>query len=527
MSSPDEQGQTDAADPSDATRMASATQMESSADASGEDRPADPGLEGRTLDEFRVLRKLGVGGMATVYLAEQTSLGRQVAVKVMNPDLTGDPAKTERSLARFRTEAMAAGVLSHPNIVQVYTVGDAGGDEFAGRRLPYIAMEYVPGRNLSQLVKRKGPLELPLALHVMKQSATAMKAAHEAGIIHRDIKPANILVGPRGEVKVADFGLSQIAAGGGRPRTDAAAMTQTGMTVGTPRYMSPEQIEGRELDARSDLYSLGVTFYYLLAGRGPFEAKSPMMVATQHLRDAPPPLRSLRPDVPEEVAALVHGLLGKSPRDRPQSASDVLKALSGLKAGGGETEGSGSFDLSQPSLASGSRAARAKAPRGFVWKAAAAALFVGGVAGWASRPGDPFREGSRVPKAASARDQFKEAMLSESDAGLRAVIRHWPDKTAWVERAEQQLLIRALGDPSRVAEARELVAAMKRSGGERALIGEVAEAVLEASGPNPSAARSMVGAKLSADVDAAVAAGRLNPVWGEMLSRVERELREL
>src|SRR5262245_11537338 len=208
-----------------------------------------PDHSGRTLGDFLLLRKLGQGGMGQVYLARQQSLKRDVAVKVLRPDLAADAT----SLQRFRAEAEAVARVTHANIVQVYAVGEEAG-------VHYMALEYVDGRNLRDYLAKKGTPDLPLALAVMRQVAAALQRASELGIAHRDIKPENILSTRKGEVKVADFGLSRAFAG----EAPAMNLTQSGITLGTPMYMSPEQVQGHPVDHRSDIYSFGVTCYHLL-----------------------------------------------------------------------------------------------------------------------------------------------------------------------------------------------------------------------------------------------------------------------
>ena len=226
-------------------------------------------LTEQTLGEFRILRRIGRGGMSEVYLAQQTSLNRNVALKVLRPDLVSD----QTHVKRFRTEALAAAGLNHPNIVQVFSVGTENGIE-------YIAQEYVQGYNLRQYLVRKGPPDLPMALHIMKQIASAFSAAAQAGIVHRDIKPENIMVTPKGRVKVADFGLAQLTLQGERVN-----LTQVGITMGTPLYMSPEQVNGSNVDHQSDLYSFGVTAYHMLSGSPPFRGETAVSVAVQHIKN--------------------------------------------------------------------------------------------------------------------------------------------------------------------------------------------------------------------------------------------------
>ena len=270
-------------------------------------------LVDRTLGEFRLLRLLGTGGMADVYLAEQVTLQRNVAVKVMKPALMA--ASGETMLARFKQEAMMAAGLNHPNIVQVYTIGEADG-------LHFIAQEFVQGKDLASILKSKGVPDIGSCLHVIRQVTSALKASGAAGIVHRDIKPENILVNKKGEVKVADFGLAQL-----HDSSDGQNITREGMTLGTPHYMSPEQVSGKELDPRSDVYSLGVTCYQLLSGTTPFKGSSPMAIAVQHLNTLPPPLKEVNPKLPDVVCRLIHRMMAKRRSLRYQSASDVYSDL--------------------------------------------------------------------------------------------------------------------------------------------------------------------------------------------------------
>lgn len=273
-------------------------------------------LVDKMLGEFRLLRHLGSGGMADVYLAEQTSLNRHVAVKVMKPALIATSG--EVMLARFKQEAMMAAGLNHPNIVQVYTIGDDDG-------FHYIAQEYVQGKDLASILKSKGVPDVGSSLHVIRQVTSALKASGQAGIVHRDIKPENILVTKKGEVKVADFGLAQL-----HDNSESGSITREGMTLGTPLYMSPEQVNGREIDPRSDIYSFGVTCYQMLCGRTPFSGNSAMGIAVQHLNTAPPPLKEQNPKLPDVLCRLVHRMMAKRRSLRYQSAADVSTDLKQL-----------------------------------------------------------------------------------------------------------------------------------------------------------------------------------------------------
>jgi serine/threonine-protein kinase len=266
-------------------------------------------LTGRTLADFRVLRKLGQGGMGQVYLAEQVSLKRKVALKILRPELAESP----EALQRFKAEAEAVARATHANIVQVYAFGEAEG-------MPYMALEYVEGRNLREYLSRKSP-DVLVALSIMRQVAAGLQRASELGIIHRDIKPENILLTRKGEVKVADFGLSRCLAGD-RP---ALNLTQSGVTMGTPLYMSPEQVEGKPVDPRTDIYSFGVTCYHMLAGQPPFRGENAFQVALRHVRTPPTPLASIRPDLPEALCAIVHKMMAKDPAQRYQTGRELLR----------------------------------------------------------------------------------------------------------------------------------------------------------------------------------------------------------
>jgi len=274
--------------------------------------PAAGDLSDRQLGDFRLLRRLGRGAMADVYLAEQLALKRRVAVKVLKVELAED----RTYLKRFEREAQAAASLVHANIVQIYEVGHIDG-------LHFIAQEYIRGQNLQQWLGRHGPPDVPHALSIMRQVAAALAKAAEQGVVHRDIKPENIMLTRSGEVKVADFGLARVA----RREGEAVDLTQIGVTMGTPLYMSPEQVEGRPLDCRSDIYSFGVTCYQMLAGAPPFTGETALGVAVQHLKKEPPPLEDLRSDLPAALCRLIHKMLAKAPDDRCQSAREILREL--------------------------------------------------------------------------------------------------------------------------------------------------------------------------------------------------------
>ncbi len=251
--------------------------------------------------------------MGQVYVAEQKSLARKVALKILRPDVANNINARER----FEVEARAVASATHANIVQVYAFGEWNG-------LLYMALEYVEGRNLRDFMTRKGPPDLLLALSILRQVAAALQRASELGITHRDIKPENILLTKKGEAKVADFGLS-------RDDQQPLNLTQSGVTMGTPLYMSPEQVEGGTIDPRSDIYSLGVTAYPMLGGEPPFRGSTAFEVALAHVRKDPPPLQEVRPDLPEDLCAMVHRMMEKNPDDRYQTAREILSELSKIR----------------------------------------------------------------------------------------------------------------------------------------------------------------------------------------------------
>src|SRR5205823_11578427 len=218
---------------------------------------------------YKIVRKLGAGGMADVYLAEDQELGRRVAIKVLNDRHAND----EQFVERFRREAKNAAALSHPNVVSIYDRGDAEGTY-------YIAMEYLDGRSLKELIVSRGPAPVNVSIEYARQILSALRFAHRHGIVHRDIKPHNVLVDREGRVKVTDFGIA---------RAGTSQMTEAGSIVGTAQYLSPEQARGGEVDQRSDLYSLGVVLYELLTGTVPFSGDTPVEIAMKHLSQTPEP----------------------------------------------------------------------------------------------------------------------------------------------------------------------------------------------------------------------------------------------
>jgi predicted Ser/Thr protein kinase/TolB-like protein len=262
---------------------------------------------GKTISHYRIIEKLGEGGMGEVYLAEDTKLRRTVALKFLPSEYTSEPELK----ARFMREAQAAAALNHPNIITVHEVAEHEG------RL-YIAMEYVEGESLKDLVSKKG-LTIGEVLDMALQICDGLAVAHQAGIIHRDIKPQNILVGKDGRVRICDFGLAKLK--------DVTQLTQTGSTLGTVAYMSPEQAQGQEVDHRSDIFSLGVVLYEVITGQLPFKGEHEAAVIHSIINDTPEPLARYKADVPERLQTIADKALKKDPANRYQTVADMMVDL--------------------------------------------------------------------------------------------------------------------------------------------------------------------------------------------------------
>ncbi len=256
---------------------------------------------------YKVLSRLGAGGMADVFLAEDQQLGRKVALKLLHRRFAEDPGFVER----FRREAQAAAGLQHPNVVSVYDRGAYDGTY-------YIAMEYLPGRSLKQLIRQEAPIDPLRAIDIAIQILKAARFAHRHGVIHRDLKPHNVIVDESDHAKVTDFGIA---------RAGASDMTETGSIMGTAQYLSPEQAQGHAVSAVSDLYSVGVVLYELLTGRVPFDGESPVTIALKHVSEAPVPPRQLNPGISPELEQVVLWSLNKDPAHRPANADELIIAL--------------------------------------------------------------------------------------------------------------------------------------------------------------------------------------------------------
>jgi len=403
--------------------------------------------------------------MAEVYLAQQLSLGRKVALKVLRAELATDATY----LQRFELEARAAASLVHGSIVQIYEVGCLDGVHF-------IAQEYVSGQNLAELLRRKGTLPVEDAVNIMRQVAVALDKANEQGIVHRDIKPDNLMLSTSGEVKVADFGLARVSEG-----SEKQKLTQIGITMGSPLYMSPEQAEGRPLDTRSDIYSFGATCFEMLSGRPPFEGETALSVAVQHVKSPPPRLETLRPDLPIDLCRIVHQMLAKNPAERQANGAALLRGLRSLNQEQPDTTRPPIQTAATQSLDNANTAeaiALAKARQAatqhlalvmqqeqdeqpfyrhpFFLLAAVSGLIVGGLLAWPSdEPSllevQPAAD-NQVERMANARTQYLFALQADTETAMLAVEEHFPENQHYVVLADKQLASRYL-EENRLAEA--------------------------------------------------------------------------
>ena len=266
-------------------------------------------LAGKTIGNYQIMDELGRGGMAIVYRAYQPSLNRYVAIKALPPQLSYD----QQFIERFQREAQAAAGLRHPNIVVIHDVGHQDG-------IYYIVMEYLEGHTLKQIIEQQGSLPPDRVAHIVEQIATALDYAHGEGFVHRDVKPSNIFVGQGDHVTLTDFGIAKAA-------SETEQLTRTGMLMGTPEYMSPEQAGGAEVDHRSDLYALGVVLYQMLVGRVPFRGTTPHATLHAVIYEPPPPPRYINPKISPAVEAVILKAISKHPERRYQRGADLASAL--------------------------------------------------------------------------------------------------------------------------------------------------------------------------------------------------------
>ncbi|MCJ7681449.1 MAG: serine/threonine protein kinase [Candidatus Aminicenantes bacterium] len=291
------------------------------------------------IGKYEILEILGKGAMGIVYKAQDPDINREVAIKTIHFEAAYGGGEEEEAHARFMREAQAAGKLSHPNIVTIYDVGRE-------KSLTYIVMRLINGISLQEMIATKSSFPSQEVTHLFTQLCDALDYAHKHGIVHRDIKPANILIDENGQPFILDFGVARIG---------ASTMTQTGKTLGTPSYMSPEQVMGKKIDNRSDIFSLGVVLYEMLTGRRPFDAENITTIIYKIINEEPPPLADIRKDVPAGFADILHKVLAKKVEDRYQTGKELVADLKRLAAPSQET-----YFMDIPAAASGKKPKRKK-----------------------------------------------------------------------------------------------------------------------------------------------------------------------
>ncbi len=385
--------------------------------------PADP-LIGRVIERCRILSRIAHGGMGVVYLAEHTALKRRVALKI----LPAEVARDRDYVARFRREAVAAARLEHPNIIQVYDVGEHEG-------MPFMVRQYVEGLSLAEILKSSGRLDPKEAARVAREVARGLSAAHAQGVVHRDIKPENILVSENGEVRLGDFGIAlDPDASGASPAKD--------LLVGTPYYLSPEQAEGKKSDARSDLYSLGVTLYSMVTGRVPFTGPSVAAVLYKHVHEAPRRPSASARDLPPYFEDVILRLMKKKPADRYQTAEEAERDLDRYLRGVYPR-------AKRETVPTGRWARKSGPPRAAIWTAAGAALaLLILLVSILTRPGktEPPAPAPKIPAPPAAPETTRQkedrppevierivppAPPPDPETGFAALYRAKPDKRHW------------------------------------------------------------------------------------------------
>ncbi|MDR3234570.1 MAG: serine/threonine protein kinase [Planctomycetaceae bacterium] len=371
---------------------------------------------------YTILRRIGGGATADVYLAEQQPLRRKAALKILKKRLADD----EINVQRFIREAQAIAALNHPNLVHIYQIDCRDGNW-------YIAQEFVEGENLHQRLCRIGTLPIPETVDILRSLSSALDKAAHVGIVHRDIKPENILLGSGGDIKITDFGLARVA----QQTFDVtdAALTEIGMTLGTPLYMSPEQAQGKPLDHRSDMYSLGITGYYILTGQLPFQGDTPLAVAMQHVHKKPKPVRELRPDVPAALAQIVERMIAKKPEERYKTFADIVTELDSIKTKGLSAKNSERFSLTDI------RKRMFHFP--FVLVPCLCVIVLGLSLGYGYRsfqtPPLPVPVTEGVPKRQTVEEQWIYACFVNTPEAWQSVIDYYPDEEyLWGFKAKRQ-----------------------------------------------------------------------------------------
>ncbi len=414
------------------------------------------------IGRYRVMAELGRGAMGVVYRALDPAIGRTVAIKTIRLADFADAAELARLRERLLREARAAGVLSHPNIVTVYDVGEEQG-------LAWIAMEFASGSTLEELLSRQEPLEPEAVLRILGQTAAALDYAHGKGIVHRDVKPANIVIQEDGTVKITDFGIARDAA--------SRDLTHAGTVVGTPSYMSPEQVEGRSVDGRSDQFSLAVIAYEMLTGEKPFAREPLPALLYQIAHEEPAPPQRINPTLGRQVEVVLRKALAKRPEDRYETCTAFVRALEGACGASPGwrplARGAGQSLPTAEVKAVAARPAPARAPkrRKRVWPAVFAVLAVAAAAGGIWWRGVWFQSAARAPEAPAPAVEVPESSRRPSPAGPRreAPASPVPPEVAVGEPAGE-VAARATEESRPQARAKEAASTPGASGGAEASV---------------------------------------------------------
>jgi len=411
-------------------------------------QPKKDELIGKTLGQFEILEEIGRGGMATVYRARQTSINRVVAVKILPRHLLHDPGFFER----FEREVDVIAHLEHPHILPIYDYGEAEG-------IPYIAMRYLAGGSMAQLIRRtSGAMPLDQLERPFVQVAQALDYAHQQGIIHRDLKPGNIMMDESGNAYLSDFGIARVL---GSNLTGSAI-------IGTPAYMSPEQANGMPLDARSDIYALGVVLFELITGREPYQAETPMALLLKHINEPVPPLKNFRQDVPASVEAVISKATAKDPNQRFSSAGDMARsfqealhtpATAPTRKAAAAVEDPATVVPAAPasapslklSIPAAAPAAERKSQTGLIIGAALVILVIAAVIGFAvlgNRPTEPTPlPASPTAEVAAVPTPFADARTIETDAYTVSMPRAWIPPQGFIDLSDNERTVNLWQDP--------------------------------------------------------------------------------
>lgn len=446
--------------PQDGGTTRTSQQRSVAAAAPGKTATAEKGDKSSILGDFRLEKKLGQGGMGTVYLAHQISLDRKCALKVLSKDLGSKPNFVER----FKREARAGAKIDHPNVVRCYAVGEARG-------LHYVAMELIDGQSMQNWLNQLGRISVPDALHVTLLAAEALRHAHELNMIHRDVKPDNILITRRGVVKVSDLGLAKAL-------DDDMSMTQSGTGLGTPHYMPPEQARNAKyVDHRSDIYALGGTLYHFVTGQTPFKGDTIVELITNKERGSFTHAKKLNPEVPERLDLMIDKMMARDPQHRYQSMAEVIRDLEGLKLASESLSFIDAPDREVVRRGGGGGAAIAQTRAGFSAPTRAPIL-----------PPSSADDAARKPRTAAAAEDDDRWFVKHTDHHGRPTVSRWTtqqvlaamksdklDASTRIARDSKDPFLPFAQFPEFAAESHKLATRSKMKSKEQSLAGQYAK----------------------------------------------------